>query len=174
MRINQIAALLPRIALVPSEQQQKRASAVSFTATQLAKLTDGDVGKSIIRVHNSRIDRKTDGAVGYRRREAVVLRNKDKPENWTLGVVMGAGRSVEGLSQSGIAIDYDMKEQLALSGGVEAFEVSVSPATHQEIFRWYWDHPDPGMMLATRLGALGAALGLFGVLLGFIGLAMAL
>lgn len=154
--------------LIPSSAQPERDRKVTFVATSTTRLAEGDVGKGIVRLHNSRIDRKTHGAIGFRRRETVILRNRDEPSNWTLAVVMGAGRSVEGLSKDCIAIDYDQKEALALRGGAETFEISVSPATYASIVRWYWNHQDPGMMLATRLGVLGFGLGIVGILLGLL------
>ncbi|TJY57284.1 hypothetical protein E4T66_17925 [Sinimarinibacterium sp. CAU 1509] len=146
---------------------------VGFTATAVVRSGELDAGKGIIRVHNSRIDRKGAGKDGFRRREPVILINSHDPSCWVVGVVMGAGRSIEGLSRDSVALDYDQRDALGLHRS-ESEAIEVRPATHTEVFRYYWNHPDPGMSLATRLGALGVALGVVGAVLGLVGLVISL
>ncbi len=117
--------------------------------------------KGIVRVHNSRIDRRKTDPRRFHRYQAVVIKSQHAA---TLVV-----RSIAGTPDKlfiplhGIGLDYDAMDALRLHGADEAV-VEVRPATSVDLCVAAWKHPDPVVRVSMWFGVFGAVTGLIGVL----------
>jgi len=122
---------------------------------------DAGLQHSIVRLHNSCIGKK--GTPGkFYRRQAVVVENPNTKSR-IIRNVMGTNPAAKILAPSSIMLDYDAKVEL---GWDETHLLNVYPASTFQIYLWYWNHPDTGYRVATRLGVWGLFAGIVGILLG--------
>lgn len=138
-----------------------------IVAENVLHLPPADAGLqlSIVRLHNSRIGTKGTADKFYRR-QAVVVEN---PNTGTriIRSVMGSHPMQPIASPKSIMLDYDAKVEL---GWNDTHLINVFPASKVQIYRWYWNHPDTGYRVATRLGLWGVLLGSIGVVFGLLSL----
>lgn len=124
---------------------------------------DAGLQNSIVRLHNSWIGKK--GAKDkVHRRQAVVIENPNTKTR-IIRNVLGAHPAQPIASPKSIMIDYDAKVEL---GWDETHLLNVYPATAFQVYHWYWDHPDTGYRVASRLGIWGLILGVIGLVFGVV------
>ncbi|ELA9367545.1 hypothetical protein QUN99_003435 [Vibrio parahaemolyticus] len=131
---------------------------------QVIDLPSEDCGLSlaIIRLANVHI-----GQGKIPRRTPLRVINMDNRKKWTIRYAMGNGGSVKGLTKSTIAVDYDAIQELGVSFK-QPVRIRVQKATLIECLTWLATSPDLNVRLNTRLGILGATLGVVSLLITFI------
>ena len=124
---------------------------------------DAGLQHSIVRLHNSRIGKK--GTAGkFYRRQAVVVANPNTKTR-IIRNVMGSHPLHPITSPKSIMLDYDAKVELEWN---ETHLVNIYPASAWQVYLWYWQHPDTGYRIATRLAVWGLLSGMVGILLGIV------
>lgn len=126
---------------------------------------DSGLSHSIIRFHNSRIDAKRQDPRRFHRREPVVIVNPETGTK-TLRYAMGSA-GLAGLCKTVVALDYDGIDALGIRFR-RPVHLVVRRASTPEVLAYYWAHPDLGIQLSTRLGMIGALLGVMGFAIGVI------
>ena len=126
---------------------------------------DSGLAHSIIRFHNSRIDAKRQDGRRFHRREPVVIVNPETGAK-TLRYAMGSA-GLPGLCKSVVALDYDATDALGVRFR-RPVALKVRRASTFEVYAYYWAHPDLGIQLSTRLGLIGALLGVMGFAIGLL------
>jgi hypothetical protein len=119
---------------------------------------DSGLSLSIVRFYNGLIDSKKRDKTKFFRRQMVVIVNKDNG-NKILRYAMGSASL--SIKKQSLAIDYDGLDALALKAKAEC-NLKVYKANMFEVITWYYNHTDMNVQLSTRLGLLGAALGVMG------------
>ncbi|BEI26567.1 hypothetical protein ACPFUC_001890 [Vibrio cholerae] len=133
--------------------------------TNVIDLPERDCGlsQSIIRLANVHI-----GHSKIKRRTPLRIINTDN-QQWTIRYAMGNNGSVKGLNKSTIAVDYDATQELGVSFK-QPVRIIVKKASLFECLTWLATSPDLNVRLNTRLGLLGASLGLVGLAISLISL----
>lgn len=151
-----------------SQRKPMTRNTPSFMTETVIELPEQDRGieKGIVRMNPSRLDHKRIDKKAFYRRQAVRILN---PENgqFIIRMPMGGG-GLPGLTKDTIALDYDAVDALGLSGKFRhkplEVELEVSKADIISIYRYFWNHPDIAYRAALRLGLLGLALGIMGLI----------
>lgn len=145
----------------------------SFVATAAQRLPERDVGKYVVRVHNTRMARREGLSSGFLRNTPVVVRNLEDPALWFVAVARGCGPGIEGMTRDTVMIDYDQSEMLGIRTKTN-LRISITKASFWDMTKWYWFHPDPGQMVNNRWGITGTVLGAAGLLLAVVGVWLSL
>lgn len=74
------------------------------------------------------------------------------------------------ITKNAIALDYDGRSYLVILGIDETVqcELTVRSALFHEILIWYYNHPDTGYLIATRLGVIGVCPGLLSIVISVV------
>ena len=133
---------------------------------QIVRLPDEDSGLSlsIARFYNGLVDAKKQDNNKLFRHEMVVITNKENG-NQILRYVMGSASL--SIKKMAIAIDYDGIDALGINTKGQC-QLRVHKANKYEIIKWFYNHADMSVQLSTRLGLLGALLGVFGFAIGIV------
>lgn len=137
-----------------------------FTALRVVELPAHDQGlqHSIVRVYSPRIDRSRKDPSRFRRRQPVLIINKESGTE-TLRFVMGAGRG--GVKKDEVSLDYDAIDALGVRFN-QLVSLQVRPASRLEVLRHYFGHPDMSIRVSMRLALWGIYLGAFGAACGIV------
>lgn len=138
----------------------------SFTAQRVVELPMHDQGlqHSIVRLYPSWIDRNRKDPNRFRRRQPVLIINKESGAE-TLRFVMGAARG--GVRKNEVSLDYDAVDALGVRFG-QPVQLEVRPASRLEVLRHYLEHPDMSIRVSMRLALWGIYLGAFGAVCGIV------
>lgn len=131
-----------------------------FIANKVVQLKREDAGlqRSIVRLHNQRVHKgQRVGGGLFRRNQPVAILQPDTKAK-VIRFVMGTGSGVAGVTRDAIMLDYDAIDALGVPFD-KPVELTVRAASFMEVLRWYYNHPDMGQRLSTRLGVTGAVLG---------------
>jgi hypothetical protein len=122
---------------------------------------DSGMDHSIVRVNNRNIDSEKMDTSRFFRRQPLIIKNKANNRR-ILRYVMGHKHLSIKLNE--IAIDYDGIDALGISYKTQV-DLVCRKARYHEVIIWFWNHPDLGLSLATRLGVLGLGLGVISLVL---------
>ncbi|HEP8970320.1 TPA: hypothetical protein VDU83_002658 [Pseudomonas aeruginosa] len=132
---------------------------------------DSGIQNSIVRFHNSRMDSKKADKSRFFRREPLMIINPETGAR-VLRVAMG-NPGLEGIVKNGVGLDYDAVDALGVRFNRDV-KLEVRRATILDVYQWYWQHPDVGLRLSSRLGIVGGILGVLGFVVGVIPLVVQL
>jgi len=126
---------------------------------------DSGLQHSIIRMHNLHIDSKRKDRSRFFRREPLVVLNPGNGEK----VIRYAMGNPGGLSikKHEVSLDYDAIATLGVRFNRDV-ELVVRRASTLEIMSWFFNYPDLGIRWSMRLGLLGGALGVIGLIIGLL------
>lgn len=120
------------------------------------KADDYRFGDPIVRVPNKVLKKH------FTRRQPVILANRVRPDTQpVLRFAMGIGGGTKGFTNTSVGIDYDAARELGVEYEADC-DLTVTAASQQEIFLWYWHHDSPVVRMGIRMGALSVALGIVG------------
>ncbi len=69
------------------------------------------------------------------------------------------------ITKRAVALDYDAVDVLGIRFKTDV-DLEIRRASTFEVYQWFWNHPDLGIRLSTRLGVMGGILGVMGFLVG--------
>jgi hypothetical protein len=135
---------------------------------QIVRLPDEDSGLSlsIARFYNGLVDAKKEDNNKLFRREMIVITNQENGSKILRYVMGSASLSIKKMA---IAIDYDGVDALGITDQNKC-SIKVHKASKIEIIKWFYGHADMSIQLSTRLGLLGALLGILGFAIGIASL----
>lgn len=135
----------------------------------IIRLPVEDSGPQInaVRMHNMHIDSKKTDHTRFFRREAVLIQNPENG-NKVIRYIMGNPGSLS-IRKDSVAIDYDAADALGVSFK-QPVTLMMRRANLWEVIQWLWNHQDYAVQLSTKLGLVGAVLGVAGLLLSLFSL----
>jgi hypothetical protein len=140
---------------------------MEIQTTKVLALKEADFGFSsyIVRVNNWHIDSKKSNNEKFFGRDAVMITNTENGASILRYIVGNPGTM--SLTKSDIGLDYDGVDSLNVDFN-EPANLNVASATKWQVYLWYMNHQDLNIRISTRLGVLGAVLGIIGFITGFL------
>lgn len=140
-------------------------SKLMLKAEVIEALTASDIeyGFKDVRISRFAIDsKKQDAQNRFFRREYVTIKNLATGK-WVVRRVYGHNHFYDDLykkehnalfPKNAIALHYDDRDELGIRDLREPVDVVVYRSTLPELLAYYWNHDDPAVRIANRLGAI--------------------
>jgi len=126
---------------------------------------DSGLQHNIIRMHNFHIDSKRTDRLRFFRREPLVVLNPATKE-MVIRYAMGNPGGIS-IKKHEVSLDYDAISSLGVRFNRDV-ELVVRRASTLEIMAWFFHYPDLALRWSIRLGLLGGALGVTGLIIGLM------